>query len=448
MSLCIGIRHEDKYNMEKRAPLTPSHVAKLIKEQQLDITVESSTRRIFKDEEYKKVGAKVSDNLDHCDVILGVKEMPESYFKEGKTYVFFSHVIKGQEYNMPMLRRIMELKCNLIDYERVIDDQNKRLIFFGRYAGLAGMINTLWAVGLRLKHFGYETPFLQLQQSHKYDSLEDARKAISKIGHEISEQGLPQSLSPLTIGFTGYGNVSNGAQEICGLLPVKEISPDDLLKLKERKNVPTNVIYKVIFKEEHISKPIEPGAEFDLQDYYNNPQNYTNQFEQYVPHLSILMNCMYWDERYPKIISKEFLAELFTNKKPKLIGIGDVTCDVNGSVECTVKSTPIEDPIFVYNPFTKDIEMGYEGTGILDMAVDILPSELPRDASYEFANAVMDFIKPIAYADYGKEYVELDLPMPIKRALILHNGKLTPTYEYIENFLQTPDAPNIKNIYQ
>lgn len=431
----IGIRHEDKYNMEKRAPLTPAHVEKLVNEQQLDIFVEKSTRRIFKDEEYEKAGATILDDLKRCKVVFGVKEMPESFFEPEKTYVFFSHVIKGQEYNMPMLKRMMDLKCNLIDYERIIDDQSKRLIFFGRYAGLAGMINTLWAIGLRLKHFGYDTPFLNLKQSHKYNSLDEAREDISKVGHDIAENGLSESLTPFTIAFTGYGNVSNGAQEICGLLPVKEISPAELLELQSRGKTPNNLIYKVVFHEEHLSKPIDKDAKFELNDYYENPQNYRNQFDKYVPHISVLMNCMYWDENYPKLITKKDFAEMYTGKKPKLIAVGDVTCDVNGSVECTVKSTPIEDPIFVYNPFTKDIEMGYEGTGILDMAVDILPSELPRDASHEFGNALMDFVKPIAYADYKKDYVEVDLPMPIKRALILHKGKLTPPYEYIKEYL-------------
>lgn len=435
MSINIGIRHEDKYLMEKRAPITPYHAARLIKEQQLEIFVEKSDKRIFKENEYIEAGAQMVDHLKNCKVIFGVKEIPESYFEEGKTYIFFSHVIKGQEYNMPMLKRMKELKCNLIDYERIIDDQNKRLIFFGRYAGLAGMINTLWAVGLRLKYFGIETPFLQLKQTHHYFSLSEAKQALSIVGQEIAEKGLPKELTPFTIGFTGYGNVSKGAQEMASYLPIKEVTPEELLQLRQRDNIPQNILYKIIFEERHLSKPIQADYPFDLQDYYKNPQNYQSQFEQYVPHLSILMNCMYWDERYPKLLTKKYLKELFTDKKPKLLGVGDVTCDVNGSVECTVKSTAIEDPIYVYNPLTKDIEMGCEGSGLLNMAVDILPSELPRDASYEFGNALLYFIKPIAVADYNLEFEELDLPKAIKRAVILHKGRLTPPYEYLREYM-------------
>ena len=132
MSNYIGIRHEDKYLLEKRAPLTPAHVERLVKQKKLDIIVQTSDKRIFKDEEYRKAGAEIAEDLDKCYVIFGVKEIPLSFFESSKTYVFFSHVIKGQPYNMSMLKRMMELKCNLIEYEKIIDEQGKRLIFFGK----------------------------------------------------------------------------------------------------------------------------------------------------------------------------------------------------------------------------------------------------------------------------------------------------------------------------
>ena len=117
MSKFIGIRHEDKYVMERRAPLTPGHVERLIKGKKLDIIVQTSAKRVFSDQEYINAGASIADNLDDCSVILGVKEMPLSFFEPDKTYVFFSHVIKGQSYNMPMLKKMIEKGCNLIDYD-------------------------------------------------------------------------------------------------------------------------------------------------------------------------------------------------------------------------------------------------------------------------------------------------------------------------------------------
>ena len=435
MSKFIGIRHEEKYAMERRAPLIPRHVKQLIKSKKLDFIVQASSKRIFSDQEYRDAGACVLDNLDDCSVIMGVKEISKSALQAKKTYVFFSHVSKGQPYNMPMLKRLMELNCNLIDYEKVTDEQGKRLIFFGHYAGLAGMINTLWSLGLRLKEYGYETPFLKIKQAYHYASLAEAKKVISEVGQEIAENGLPEELRPLSIGFTGYGNVSQGAQEILGLLPIKEITPEKLLELKSRNYTPSNLIYRVVFKAEHISAHND-GQPFDRQDYYTHPENYHNIFEKYIPHLTVLTNCMYWDPRYPKIVTKEYIERAFNAGRPKLTVIGDITCDPDGSVEITHKGTGIEDPIFVYNPKTRKPIMGHKGEGMLVMAVDILPSELPFDSSEGFSEVLMNFIKPIADCDFDEHFEYLDLPKAIKKALILHNGELTPDFKHLENHLE------------
>jgi alpha-aminoadipic semialdehyde synthase len=435
MSNFIGIRHEDKYVMERRAPLTPNHVERLIKNKKLDFVVQTSEKRVFTDEEYIKAGAKIAKDLKKCGVIFGVKEMPESFFEEEKTYVFFSHVIKGQPYNMPMLRKMMEMKCNLIDYERVVDEQGKRLIFFGRYAGLAGMINSLWSMGLRLKEAGYKTPFSQIKQAHHYSSLAEVREVISAVGQEIAEKGLPEELRPFTVAFTGYGNVSQGAQEIIGLLPVKEISPEKLLTLKRRSKLPDNLIYKVVFKEADLFEPIDENEEFELHEYYSNPEKFRSKFEKYIPHTDMLINCIYWDARYPRIVTKDYLQKLFAAGTPKLKVIGDISCDPNGSVECTAKGTEIEDPIFVYHPDTRTYTMGHKGEGVLLMAVDILPSELPRDSSAGFADVLINYVKAIADCDFSEDFLTLDLPNAIKSALILHRGELTPHYKYLEEHL-------------
>ena len=435
MSNFIGIRHEDKYASERRSPLTPKHIEWLVKHKKLDFVVQSSEKRIFTDEEYARAGAKIAKDLKKCSVIFGVKEIPEATFEPGKTYVFFAHVIKGQQRNMPMLKRMMELKCNLIDYEKVVDEQGKRLIFFGRFAGMAGMINSLWALGLRLKDYGYSSILGRLKQAHQYHSLTEARDDISGIGQLVAENGIPHELRPFVIGFTGYGNVSQGAQEICGLLPVKEISPEKLLGLSHRRNVPDNIIYKVIFKEEDLFEH-KLGQPFDLHDYYNNPQDYQSKFEKYIPYLSMLINCIYWDKRYPKLVTREYLKKTFSKGRPRLNVIGDISCDVEGSIECTLKPTEIEDPLFVYDPSTETIRMGHHGEGMLVMAVDILPAELPRDASFGFGDVLVNFIKPIADADFDENFEDLDLPRPIKKGLILHKGQLTPEYEYLEEFLK------------
>jgi len=431
----IGIRHEDKYVMERRVALPPVYVKKLV-EQGFDFAVESSAKRIFADQEFKDAGAVVTDSLADRDVIFGVKEMPISFFEENNTYIFFSHVIKGQSYNMPMLRQMMAKKCNLIEYEKIEDNKGRRLIFFGRFAGLAGMINSFWSLGQRLKTQGVETPFTTIKQSHKYNSLAEAEQDVIAVGEEIKANGLPEELVPLTIGFTGYGNVSQGAQYIASLMPSVEISPAELLKLKESGNYSNKVVYKIVFKEGDLSEPIDLNHKFELSDYYNHPEKYKNQFEKYPPHLTILMNCMYWDDRYPRLITKDYIADQFAQGEPKLKVIGDVTCDPDGSIEFLHKGTEIEDPIFVYDPIKREPTMGFEGYGILMMAVDILPSELPRESSESFGAALEKFVPAIASADYTVAFNALDLPEEIKGAMILYQGKLTPKFQYIEEHLK------------
>ncbi len=431
----IGIRYEDKYKMDRRVPLVPEHVKQLINKG-IEVQVVPSEKRVFKDEEYRQAGAVLREEPLDADVVLGVKEMPIGYFKPHKTYVFFSHTIKGQPYNMPLLRNMMESKVNLIDYERIVDDQGRRLIFFGRFAGLAGMINSLWSLGERLKRKGMETPFTHIRQTHHYDSLEEAKEAVSKVGQTIAREGLPKQLAPLVIGITGYGNVSKGAQEILSLLPVIEISPKDLPGLRQQKGLPDNVIYKVVFEEKHLARPKEAGKKFDLQEYYHHPERFEGTFEQYLPHLTVLMNCMYWDDRYPRIVTKDFLEELWKNKDLRLEVIGDVTCDPDGSVEITHKGTAIEDPVFVYNPETRKPVMGFDGEGVLVMAVDILPSELPRESSQAFSDALIKFLPGLLEADFEVPFEQLQVPAPLKKAMILYHGELTPDYQYLKQHLE------------
>lgn len=430
----IGIRYEDKYVMERRVALVPDHINDLV-EKGFEFEVVKSPKRIFGDEEFSKVGAKLVDEVTDADLVLGVKEMPLGYFKQNKTYIFFSHTIKGQEYNMPLLKDMMESKINLIDYERIVDENGNRLIFFGRYAGLAGMINSLWSLGQRYAELGIDTPFLKIKQTHEYNSLEEAKAVVTEVGKYVAKNGLPASVAPLIVGITGYGNVSKGAQEILNLLPVMELSPTELLKSSSTEKLPENVIIKVVFKEKDLSKPKDENKMFDLQEYYTHPELFEDQFQQYIPHLTVLMNCMYWDDRYPRILTKEYLKELYRKGNPKLTVIGDVTCDPDGSIECTHKGTEIEDPVFVYNPETDVPTMGFKGDGVLVMAVDILPSELPRESSQTFSDALIGFVPDVMNADFSQSFEELILPGPIKKAMILHNGELTPDYQYLKEHL-------------
>ena len=428
----IGIRKEDKSVWERRVPFVPSDI-KNLREKGIDMVVQSSPHRAFADAEFAAEGIPVQNDLKDCDMIIGIKEIPPALFEENKIYVFFAHVIKGQAHNMPMLRSMMEKKVTLIDYEKITDDQNRRLIFFGRYAGLAGIINSLWALGQRLLVEGIANPFSRIRQAHHYHDLEAAKTAIREIRADIEKNGMPPAIHPVIIGLAGYGNVSKGAQELLDLLPIEEIQPDRVPELSGNPTLSDRKIYKAVFKEEHCVRPKDRNAVFSLQDYYRNgKENYENSFGQYVNHLNLLVNGVYWDSRYPRLLTKKMCKDLWAGgKQPRLRVIGDISCDVEGAVECTVKTCDLEKPVYVYHPETGKIAYGFEGKGPVIMAVDILPAELPRESSVWFSSVLKEFAANLAQADFSRSFEELNLRPELKRAVILHHGELTPKYEYI-----------------
>ncbi len=430
----IGIRREDLYAWERRTPLIPEHVRELIAEHKLECVVQSSDRRVYNNDEYRRLGISVVEDLDACPVVIGLKEIPVEVLRPDKVYVFFSHTIKGQPFNMPMLHRILQLGSTIVDYEKVVDDRGRRLIFFGNYAGLAGMIDTLWALGKRLAWEGVKTPFQEIRQASSYASLDEAKAEIRAVGDEIRISGLPPEIAPLVVGIAGYGNVSRGAQEILDLLPIREVAPRELLAGVGDGSAP---IVKVVFKEVDTVQPLMAGRPFDLDEYYKHPERYGPCFEQYLPHMHIMTNCIYWEPKYPRLITRQAIRELYREGQPKLRVIGDITCDVKGSVEVTVKATEPDEPLYVFQPESGTTSAGVEGRGPVVMAVEILPSELPREASAYFSTVLKRFVPTIAGADYSSDFESLNLPPELKRAIIVYRGALTPSYQYLEQHLNS-----------
>jgi alanine dehydrogenase len=436
MAARVGIRREDKSRWERRVPITPQKARELRERYGLEFYVQPSPARIFREEEFQQAGVHVQEDLCPAPVIFGVKEIPPQYFQPGKTYIFFAHVIKGQPYNMAMLKRMMEQGCNLIDYEKVTDERGRRLIFFGWHAGVVSMVESLWAVGERLSWEGIANPFTGIRHTYSYDTLAAARADVHAAGERIASEGLPRELTPLIVGVAGYGNVGRGILELLTELPTVEISPGEVARVANDPEASGHVVYQALFKEEHTVTPNEPGAHFDLQDYYLHPGKYRSTFEQYLPHLTVLMNANYWDERYPRLLTKQVARTLYGNRRrPRLRVVGDASCDIEGSIECTLKATEPDDPVYVWSPDTGEVTMGVAGEGPVILAVDILPSELPREASEYFSEILEPFIPAIARADYTVPFEELDLPSEIARALILYHGKLTPDYKYLAKHL-------------
>jgi alpha-aminoadipic semialdehyde synthase len=442
MAGILGIRREDRNPYERRAPLSPSHVERLVKEHDIKVVIQPSDIRVFTDRQYADAGAVVQEDLSGCDVLIAVKEIPESMFRPGGTYMCFSHTIKGQDYNMPALGKLVELRCDLMDYEKVTDDKGRRLIFFGREAGLAGMLNTLWALGERLRWEGHVTPLVSVESTKDYPDLGAAEAAIVAIGHRIAEEGMPEAVGPLVCGFAGYGNVSNGAQEIFNLLPMEELTPEELVRKGEDGtllDLPRTKVYKVVFKEEDMVEPASPDGTFELQDYYDNPEKYRGIFVGYLPHLTLLVNCIYWTEAYPRLVTLDWLREAYPAEgepRTRLKVIGDISCDIDGSVQCTVKGTDPGNPIYVYDPVAEKETDGFEGRGPVIMAIDALPSSLPADATVAFGEMLMPYVPGIMGNDFAKALAEQTLPPEISRAHILHRGVFTPDFGYMAKFVE------------
>ena len=431
----IGIRREDKNEWERRVPLTPVHVEQLTKSG-FKVSIQASNVRIFSDVEYANAGAAIREDLTDCDLVLAVKEIPVKFFRKGGVFMFFPHVCKGQSHNMSMLRRIMEVGATLIDFERVVDDSNRRLIFFGNHAGSAGMIETFHALGRRLEWEGFKTQFAEVKRPVSLDGIDQGCEMVRAVGQKIKKDGLPDSLVPLVVGFAGYGNVSKGAQAVFDLMPHEQIAPRELEPFFKSQNYSSRKLYKVVFEEEHFVRSRDIRKEFSLHEYYEEPERYLGVFEEYLPYLTVLMNCIYWDQRYPKLVTKDWIQKAWASiERPRLKVLGDISCDIEGAIECTLAATDPGDPMYTYVAAEDRIVHGWKGEGPVVMAVDTLPSEVPREASSSFGDMLAPFLHRIVAADFGAPFGPLDLPNEIKKAVIVHRGDLTPNYRHLLRFL-------------
>jgi len=434
----IGIRAEDNHKTEKRSPLAPAQCRQLIVEGNVGVRVAPSPNRIFTEQQFAESGCTIDADLSECNIVFGVKEMPLSFLKQGQAYCFFSHTTKGQAQNMPMLRRIMDLGGTLIDYEKIVDGSRRRLVFFGAFAGYAGMIDTLWIYGQRLLHEGIETPFARIRQACDYSGLEAAKKAVKSVGEEIMARGLDRRIAPFVCGVTGGGHVAQGALEIMSLLQAKNIKAQDLSNLSEEHPVRT-----VQFRSRDRVKLKKSGAAFSEEHFHQNRTEYVSRFNEYLPFLSVLINGIYWEKGYPEIVSLENLRSMYTKfQNPKLKVIGDITSDIGGSIACNVKSTTSLNPAYVYDPLSDTITEGWQGRGPVVLAVDKLPSELPMDASAYFGAQLLPFIPQMAHADFRRPFENLALSDEIKNAVIVHKGELCKNYRYLQKTIDKNRSGN------
>jgi len=395
---------------ENRTPFSPTQISNLLnKFSNLKIIVQPSKRRCFKDEDYLKAGAQITDDLSSADIIFGVKEVEISTLIKNKTYLFFSHTNKVHQYigqtindkaiiyKKELLKEIIKKNITLIDYENVRDvsGEGYRYLGFGRFAGIIGAYNTL---NLYLKLYT-EQP---LPRAFEINNYEQVKKIISK-----------QNFNKIKILLTGSGRASKGAVEMLKYANIRQVTLNDYLKKKY-----DEAIFCKVSTTKHVER--KDGKSSSDQDYILNPHEYNSKVKNYLFDTDMLITCHYWDPKLPKLFSSKQINE-FKNLKI----IGDVTCDINGSVPTTIRSTSIAKPYYSINTDSmKEMELGNKGIAI--MAVDNLPSELPRDASEEFGCSVISEILPyLIDKDDGR----------INRATTASNGKFCSKFTYLNDFI-------------
>lgn len=395
----FGIITERKNPPDRRVVFSPEALLKLKNTfPEAGIKVEHSDIRVFSDDDYKNLGFEVANDISDCDVFFGVKEVPVEALIPNKKYFFFSHTIKKQIYNRKLLQAILEKNIELYDHETIVDSKHKRLIGFGRYAGIVGAYNAFRAFGIKFELF----------QLPKAETLNGKEALVAKLKRTL--------LPTLKIVLTGEGKVGNGAKEILDAMHIKPVSVENFLT----KNYSEPVYVQIDYLD--YNKRID-GKPSSKKDFFTNPKAYISDFERFTKVSDIYIAGHFYANDAPVILTREML--LASDCKLKVVA--DVSCDVNGPIACTLRASTIQDPFYGYYPFeNKEVDV-FHPAAIVVMAVDNLPCELPKDASEGFGEMFLEHVIPAFFND--------DKDGILERAKMTENGKLTSNFAYLQDYV-------------
>lgn len=395
----LGILKERKNPPDRRVVLSPKKCAELLKiYPQMEIKVESSDSRFFSDEDYRNEGIGVFKEVSDCDVLLGVKEVPIDHLIPNKKYFFFSHTIKKQKYNRDLLKAILDKNIELYDHETIVDKNNVRLVAFGVYAGFVGAYNAFRTYGLKFKLFNLP----------KGEELHDKKMLIS----ELKKLKLPA----IKVVLTGKGRVGNGAKEMLDGMQMREVTVDEFLT--QTFEEPVYVQIDVLDYNKR-----KDGIVKDENDFFKNPQAYESNFMRFAKVANLYIVGHFYGVGAPYIFTKEDAKSPDFNIKV----VADISCDVDGPVASTIRSSTIEDPIYGYNPKSEQEVNFRDKDAIAVMAVDNLPCELPKDASEGFGEQFAKHVIP-AFFNNDQDGV-------LQRAKMTENRKLTERFSYLQDFV-------------
>lgn len=395
----IGILKESKIPIDNRVPLTPFD-AKLLKTKNpgIDVYCQTSQVRCIKDEEYENAGIEIVDDLSSCDLILGIKEVAVEDLISHKTYMFFSHTIKKQPYNKKLIQEIVKKRITLIDYECLTNQMGQRILAFGKFAGIVGAYNAILITGRKFDYFN-------LKPAHKCLDYADMQKEYLKV-----------KLPPVKIVLTGRGKVGKGVMEVLEGLNIRRVDHQEFLRNEFDYPVYTRVIHQ------DYNERID-GLKFEKEDFYSNPKKYRSKFLKYAHAADILIAGAFWDTEAPQLFQrKDILDDEF-----KIKVVADITCDINGSIPSTKRSSSIDDPVYDYNANDDKVYQPFTNEHYITvMAVDNLPNELPIDASKYFSKKLSTEVLP---------NMKNDPEGIIARATITKNGQLTTNYKYLQDYV-------------
>lgn len=449
----VAIRREDINPWERRAPLAPRHIKELTNAG-VKVLVQPSNRRAIHEKYYLRAGAVVQEDISEASLIIGVKRPPEEKVIPRKTYAFFSHTIKAQEANMGLLEDLLKKEVRLIDYEKMVDANGYRIVAFGQWAGVAGMINILHGLGLRFLALGHHTPFMHIGMAHNYRNVSQAIQAVRDCGYEISMGLMPKSIGSVTFCFTGTGNVSKGAQDILNELPVEYVEPHELKDVSETEDL-SKVYATVLSRHHHLMR--KSDGIYDPMEYENHPELYTSHFRTSVaPYTTCLINGIYWDPHTPRLLRRLDAQKLMrppkilhaaTEGSPvlphKLLAICDISADTGGSIQFMNECTTIDKPFCMYDADQHIDHDSVEGNGILMCSIDNLPAQLPIEATEYFGDRLFPYIWEMLPSDATRPLEEEEFTPQVRDAVITSNGALTPKFEYIEKLRERREKAQI-----
>ena len=395
----IGIIREGKEPADRRVPLTPVQCREVsIRFPQVDLVVQRSPVRAFTDAEYIDAGVRVVDDLSDRELILGVKEVPLYMLLPEKSYLFFSHTIKEQPHNRKLMRAVLDRNITLIDHELLTDRHGERVLAFGYWAGVVGAYN-----GFRAWQLVHGGPVLK--PAHECHDLEELER-------HLHAYPLPKDLR---IVLTGGGRVGKGAMGVLERAGVERVDARSFVDGDFSGPVYTALGTKDLYRR-------SDGSPFDRNAFHKDPSGHYAEFLPYARKASIYMACHFWDPRGPKILDADGLRD------PELgiEVIADISCDIGGPIDSTLRASTIAEPFYGYEPVSgAEVKAGTEGS-ITVMAVDNLPCELPRDASEAFGLDLMERVLP--------DLVNGDESGMIQRATIASKGTLTEPFTHLAGY--------------